>query len=83
MGNVSHSRDSIDFIQMLHYKSIDLERIIDERVLPRSAFEDERKVEIIIAYSRHESKAQVDGVVRTILDRQYIARCLRKGCKGR
>lgn len=55
---------------MLHYKSIDLDRILDEAVLPRSAFEDERKVEIVVTYGKQEAKGPADGIVRTILDRQ-------------
>ncbi|KAF4505454.1 hypothetical protein G6O67_007400 [Ophiocordyceps sinensis] len=70
-GNVTYSRDSVEFVQMLHYKSIDLDRILDEAVLPRSAFEDERKVEIVVTYGKQEAKGPADGIVRTILDLRW------------
>ncbi|KAM4058596.1 hypothetical protein HRG_006448 [Hirsutella rhossiliensis] len=75
-GSVTYSRDSVEFVQKLHYKSIDLDRILDEAVLPQSAFEEERKVEIVITYGKQEAKASADGIVRTILDLRWNSETL-------
>ncbi|POR37421.1 Uncharacterized protein TPAR_02378 [Tolypocladium paradoxum] len=66
-GNVNYTRENVDFVQMLHYKSIDLNRILDEAVLPQSAFEESREAEIVVVYGKHEQSAPADGIVRSIL----------------
>ncbi|PNY26286.1 Uncharacterized protein TCAP_03786 [Tolypocladium capitatum] len=66
-GDVHYTRDNVDFVQMLHYKSIDLNRILDEAVLPQSAFEDSREAEIVVTYGKPEPKVPADGIARSIL----------------
>ncbi|KAL3958661.1 hypothetical protein ACCO45_006823 [Purpureocillium lilacinum] len=69
-GNVTYTRDNIDFVQILHYKSIELSRILEEAILPQSAFEEHRKAEIIITYGKPDPDAKVapaDNLARTIL----------------
>lgn len=76
-GNVNYTRDNVDFVQMLHYKSIDLDRILDEAVLPQSAFEESREAEIVVTYGKQDQNAPADGIVRSILHRQFCSRlCL-------
>ncbi|KAJ6442852.1 26S proteasome regulatory subunit rpn11 [Purpureocillium lavendulum] len=69
-GTVHYPRDNIDFVQILHYKSIELSRILDEAILPQSAFEENRRAEIIITYGKPDPAAKttpVDNTVRTIV----------------
>ncbi|ODA78414.1 hypothetical protein RJ55_05795 [Drechmeria coniospora] len=69
-GNVQYARENVHFIQMLHYKSIELSRILDEVVLPQSTFEESRKAEIVITYGKQDRKSQnapADTLVRSIL----------------
>ncbi|KYK56758.1 hypothetical protein DCS_03764 [Drechmeria coniospora] len=73
-GNVQYARENVHFIQMLHYKSIELSRILDEVVLPQSTFEESRKAEIVITYGKQDRKSQnapADTFVRSILHCEF------------
>ncbi|KAL4728687.1 hypothetical protein ACLX1H_003086 [Fusarium chlamydosporum] len=65
--NGYHLRESIKYVQMLHYKTINLERILDDAILPRSAFEECKKADILIAYGGGNNNSSADDIVRTIL----------------
>ncbi|KAH7141445.1 hypothetical protein B0J13DRAFT_676394 [Dactylonectria estremocensis] len=61
-------RESIKYIQMLHYKTINLERILGDAVLPRSAFEESKTADILIAYGEgKKTNNAADDIVRTVL----------------
>ncbi|KAK5993011.1 hypothetical protein PT974_06437 [Cladobotryum mycophilum] len=65
-GGVSYFRDSIELVQMLHYKSINLDRIMDDVALPQTAFDQHRQAEVVIVYRKQEN-GRSDDIVRTIL----------------
>ncbi|KAH7152709.1 hypothetical protein EDB81DRAFT_945677 [Dactylonectria macrodidyma] len=64
-------RESIKYVQMLHYKSINLERILDDAILPRSAFEEGKTADILIAYGGNNNSDAAEDIVRTILRSAY------------
>lgn len=70
-GGVHYFRDSIDFVQMLHYKSINLDSLMDDSVLPQNAFEESSRAEIQISYRKKDGKAHDDDIVRTVLSCRF------------
>ncbi|KAF5010899.1 hypothetical protein FDECE_2967 [Fusarium decemcellulare] len=67
-GNVHHLRSSIKYVQMLHYKTVDLDRILKNEVLPRSDFEEGKNADILIAYVKDdENNNTADDIISTIL----------------
>lgn len=71
-GNLQYLRDSINFVQIMHYKSIDLKRILDDPALPQSEFEQNRSAEVLIVYRNDGHSAQREDIVRTILHRESL-----------
>lgn len=67
--NGYYLRHSIEHVQVLHYKSIDLERLARDAILPQTAFEENKQAEIIISYGKDENDS-AQNVVRTILHRE-------------
>lgn len=65
-GGLHYVHDSVNFVQILGYKSIDLKRILDDSALPQSVFEQDRGAEVLIVY-RNEHSAQEDDITRTVL----------------
>ncbi|KAJ4175812.1 hypothetical protein NW767_015664, partial [Fusarium falciforme] len=51
---------------MLHYKTINLDIILNNEVLPRSDFEEGKNADILIAYAKKNSNT-ADDIVSTIL----------------
>lgn len=51
----------------MHYKSIDLKRILDDPALPQSVFEQNRSAEVLIVYRNDGHSAEGEDIVRTIL----------------
>ncbi|KAJ3526897.1 hypothetical protein NM208_g10968 [Fusarium decemcellulare] len=68
-GNVHHQRSSIKYVQMLHYKTINLDRILKNKVLPRSDFEEGKNADILIAYAKddNDNNDTTDDIVSTVL----------------
>ncbi|KAL7768447.1 hypothetical protein ACKLNR_002748 [Fusarium oxysporum f. sp. zingiberi] len=66
-GNMDHRRDSIKYVQMLHYKTVNLDRILKNKVLPRSDFEEAKNADILIAYANDDNSTTSDDIVSTIL----------------
>ncbi|KAF9767979.1 hypothetical protein IL306_014786 [Fusarium sp. DS 682] len=67
-GNTHHQRDSIKYVQMLHYKTVNLDRILKNKVLPRSDFEEAKNADILIAYAKDgNNNTTADDIVSTIL----------------
>jgi hypothetical protein len=54
----------------MHYKSIDLDRILDDPALPQSMFEPDRSAEVLIVYQNDGYDDQETDIVRTILHRK-------------
>ncbi|RSL85431.1 hypothetical protein CEP52_016148 [Fusarium oligoseptatum] len=65
-GNAHHVRDGIKHIQMLHYRSILLDRLVDDEFLPQSAFEEDKQAEVLVTYKKQDD-GRTDDIVRTIL----------------
>lgn len=70
-GNAHHVRHGIKHIQMLHYRSILLDRLVDGEFLPQSAFEEDKQAEVLITYKTQDN-GRTDDIVRTILHGELL-----------
>ena len=70
-SNLQYVRGPISSVQLMHYKSIDLKRILDDPALPQSVFEQSRSAEVLIVY-RNKPGSEGDDIVRTILHREFL-----------
>ncbi|KAI8411179.1 hypothetical protein FOFC_07773 [Fusarium oxysporum] len=67
-GNVHHLRDTIKYVQMLHYKTVNLDRILKNEVLPRSDFKESENADVLIVYGKDDNNNNAaDEIVSTIL----------------
>jgi hypothetical protein len=71
-GNLQYVRDAINSVQIVHYKSIDLKRILDDSTPPQSVFEQNRSAEVLIVYRNDERTAKREDIVRITLHRKSL-----------
>jgi hypothetical protein len=73
-GNVHHLRETIKYIQMLHYKTINLDRILKNEVLPRSDFKESENADILIVYGKGNNNSNAaDEIASTILHCEFVS----------
>lgn len=71
---LSFEKNSIDTVQLLHYKRMDLGRLVEGTFVPEEAVHYEPTAEVIIFYGNVSADGQTsdgDVILRTTLHRSY------------
>ena len=66
-GGRSYTRNSIDSIQLLHYRSLDCSRLVDDRAMPRADLSCLASSELVVFYDQQELTALDEDIGRTVL----------------
>jgi hypothetical protein len=66
-------RSSIDAVQLLHYKSLDRDRVLTDAAVPRISMPVAETAEIVVFYGDNESDVETEDVNRTVI---YCKKCI-------
>jgi len=75
---MSLKQDSIDTVQLLHYKTVELEKLLDDpKCVPEAAVHYNKTAEVSIFYSaQHHDNQEDDEISRTVLECRFLARSI-------
>lgn len=62
-----YTRNSIESIQLLHYRSLDSARILSGQAMPQTALSCLDSSEVVVFYDQQESAAVYEDISRNIL----------------